>query len=362
MDVTIVVAAAPPAVGPTKTATVAPAATPTPVAPTQVAALPPAVVPSPSQPPRAATASQAVVTLEGAKVETDGAWNLPPFKLDGDARGLELHAEPRPPEGLAFVDLGAGAARIEGRPKQAGAFEFDVVASNGDAPTGRMTVKITVAARQVAVAAPQSTTLLERQNSFLHQYNGGSCFLIRPVSDSANPGLLRGVGAEASEFSRFEAAYRREMGIEPTVRAQTIDGAECPALELLRASADSAVPAPRIELADVEVGSGKPLAGSVTGLAGRHLTLVAVTNDGSAHLIRDNVAADGASAQFSVKFTNDAEDVGHTLALLAIVSDKPLSALNEPRLGKADGLVPKLMDEWAQMGAAADAQFARLTK
>lgn len=220
-----------------------------------------------------------------------------------------------------------------------------------------MTVNIDVAPRAAKIEDAS-----ERQSSFLRRYQAGPCFLVQPIPGAADVRSLQGFAADAAEFSRFETDYRRELGADPQVRAQTIDPSECPALELLRAAADSTIAAPRIELTNPNVGSGKPLAGQITGLAGRHLTLVIMANDGSAHALPTAASTDGKSAQFSVKFTNDAEDIGHSLAVVAIVSDRPLSSLSEPRLGKASELVSKLVDEWVKGGAAADVQFAKLTR
>jgi hypothetical protein len=143
---------------------------------------------------------------------------------------------------------------------------------------------------------------------------------------------------------------------------QIIDQPQCPALELLRLAGRSAVPAPRVELAAVEAGSKKPLAGIVSGLAGRSVNLVLVENDGSVDNLPYKASPDGDSAQFTVGFDPEPDDVGHALGLLVIVSDKPIPALHATDLGKADELLPKLTGIWAEVGGSADAQFARMIK
>jgi hypothetical protein len=304
----------------------------------------------------APTPAQPAVTLEGARLDQDFVADLPPFKVASNTRGVVLRADPNPPDGLALVDLGSGVGKIAGKPKQAGAFSFDVLAGHPEGPTGRMTVKMAIAPR---LSAP--TALSDKQGLFLARYEGGSCFLAR-APNSADPMALQGLSADASAFPRFGAAYRRELGVDPKLTQQLIDGPECAVLDILRLAATGAVPPPRVELKSTEVGRGRPLAGTVSGLAGRVLKLIAVEDDGSADLIGDTIASGGGSAEFSVDLTVDAEDVGHTLAVLAIVSDKPFSALNQTRLGKANELMPKLIVEWADIGASADARFAKLVK
>ncbi len=131
---------------------------------------------------------------------------------------------------------------------------------------------------------------------------------------------------------------------------------------LLRAAAASPTALPRIDMDSEEVGTAKPLAGTVQNVGGRHLVLLAIGDDGSVHVVKYAAATDGNSARFSAKLSPDPQDVGHTLALVAIASDQPLKAFETGRFGPASEFIPKLLDESARTDIAVDAKFAKLIR
>ena len=181
---------------------------------------------------------------------------------------------------------------------------------------------------------------------------------------SADTGALEAFGASVPAFSRFSHAYREALGVSPDLASRPIDEAECAALDLLRLASRGIAAAPRIELTARDVGPGRPLAGVVTGLAGRNLKLLGIHYRGNVFAIPAVVAPGGDSATFSEKLrgTLDAEDVGRKIAVLAVVSDRPIAVLGEGRLGKIAELAPKLVDAWSAAAASADAQFATLSR
>jgi hypothetical protein len=199
----------------------------------------------------------------------------------------------------------------------------------------------------------------ERRTRFLRSYGEKTCTLARA---DAGDDSLQVLSSDQTAFARFAAAYRRELAAEPKFTSRTIDDPECAVVDLLRIAAASPATPPRIEMDNEDVGTGKPLAGTVQGVGGRHLVLLAVGDDGSVHIVRYAAAADGNSARFSAKLTPDPQDVGHTLALVAIASAQPLQALESGRFGLANEFIPKLLDDAARAELAVDARFAKLTR
>ena len=117
---------------------------------------------------------------------------------------------------------------------------------------------------------------------------------------------------------------------------------------------------PRIELASLDISTGKPLAGEIGNLGGRTLTLLIVTNDGAAVKI-DAAHQPGADrATFSVPLTPDAKSVKTLQILLAIVSPKPLKALEGFKAGSTADIIPKIGAELASANANVDAEFFRV--
>jgi hypothetical protein len=330
----------------------------------------PAAAPTPAPaPPRP---SQALAVLEGARVGEDYSTALPPFNVGANARGLALRAEPSPPDGLTFVDLGAGLSEISGKPAQAGAFAFDVVATNSAGLAAHMAVKIVVAtapqpaAPQPATSEPSparpSATPVDKARAFIGGFDGGACFLVRPLPGAADARALQGVGVELAPFQRFDAGYTREVGVEPQLGLRLIAAAECPALDLIRLGSANGAAAPRIELTRYEVGRGKPLAGTISGLAGRRLVLLLVDNDGVAHRLETKAAAGGDSATFSAPLVADASSVGPLQIVLAIASAKPIAALEGLRSAPLTQIAPRLTGEAPAASAAVEAEFFKLVE
>ncbi|MGD0561471.1 MAG: serine/threonine-protein kinase [Roseiarcus sp.] len=336
-----------------------------------VADKPPAGEPAPASTPRPQPAppraSQALAVLEGARVGEDYSTALPPFNVGANARGLALRAEPSPPDGLSFVDLGSGLSEISGKPTQAGAFAFDVVATNAAGLATRMAVKIVVAPAPRPATPEQSparppSAPLDKASAFIAGFDGGACFLVRPLPGGGAVHALQGVGVELAPFQRFDAGYTREVGVEPQLGLRLIAAAECPALDLIRLGSANGAAAPRIELTSYEVGRGRPLAGTISGVAGRHLVLLLVDNDGVAHRLETKAAVGGDAATFSAPLVADASSVGPLQIVLAIASAKPIAALEGLRSAPLADVAPRLSGDASASSASVEAEFFKLVE
>ena len=219
---------------------------------------------------------------------------LPPFRNGSDARGLTLRTEPNPPEGLVFTDAGGGLSLLSGAPSRPGVYSFDVVSGDSNGPGGRMMVKLTVAPSPDSVAGRA-----EKVPAFLKAYDGGACFAARLRPGAAGANSIEAVAAERAAFSRLDAALKRETGLEPLINAKQIAPQQCPIVGLIKAS-DGDRETPAITLESPDVGAGRPLAGRVNGLAGRHLVLVVVDNDGDAVVLPSKMDPDGGGASFKM--------------------------------------------------------------
>ena len=301
------------------------------------------------EPPRPSLSN---AVLGGAKVGESFSADLPPFSGGGAANSLRLRIDPRLPEGLGFTDLGSGKSHISGKPSAPGDFAFDVVAMNGSGLTGRMSIKLPVAP---SPAPPPASPSVDHERLFVQGYAGGDCFFIKPLSGGAHAYL--GVGAELKPFERFEAAFKTEVGAEPQLSLRLITSAECPALDLLRPGVGQTADAPRIELADYRVGRNKPLAGTIANLGGRRVTLILVDNAGAAYRLEAKPQAGGDSATFSIPLTPDAASIGPIQVILAIVSMKPIPALESFRSGPLKTIAPTLFEEARAGSASVGAEF-----
>lgn len=324
--------------------------------PTPVPTLAP--TPAPTLPPvRLVRPTQSAVALDGATVGRDYSVDLPPFTPGQDVHGLTLHAEPDPPAGLTFVDEGGGFSQISGKPTRAGSHTFEVVAADALGQSAKMNVRIVVA------PAPAPAPPLQTAEAFLRAYEDGPCFLIRPGASGDHVATPEAIGVDMSAFLRFEAAYKRAIGANSQASFKPIASPQCPVLALLKMSAPGSDPRaePHLDLTHFEIGGGSPLAGVVRGLAGRHLALLIVGEDGTVFRIPDTPTPGGDGAAFSEQLGRaDASSIGPLQLLVAVASNQPLASLDKFRSGAIASLAPKLSAEWALAGASAEIGFFKL--
>ena len=341
-------------------------------------------------PPRA---PQPFIDLPPATAGAPYRNELPKF-VDPGGKGLRLAAESLP-QGLTFDDLGDGKGVIEGAPTETGSATVRVVATNHAGRTAQMTATLVVAdkapapARPTAVEpvkaappaqpdhaappvsvsppvhearleTPQPTTPEERERLFVEGYNGGDCFLVKPLPGGGAPAYL-GVGDKLGPFERFEEAFKREVRADPQLSLRPITTPECPILDLLRPGVGDAS-GPRIELTDYTVGRNKPLAGRIANLGGRRAFLILVDNDGVAYRLEAKPESGGDAATFSVPLTPDAGSARQLQVLLAIVSTKPIPALEAFRSGPLKAIEPALLEEARNGDASVGAEFFTFAK
>ena len=204
-------------------------------------------------------------------------------------------------------------------------------------------------------AAPASAE--DKAKAFIASFDGGECFLIEPLPGATKPHEYQAVGRAIEPFRRFDSAYKREVGVEADLTVAPISAAQCPALDLVRLAAPDGRQPPRLTLKDYEVGLGKPLMGTISDLEGRRLYLILVDNDGLVHRLDAKVDPDGDSATFSVPLTPDASSVGPMQMLLAIVSDKPIPALDTLHSANLKLIASRLIDEARGASASVEADY-----
>jgi serine/threonine-protein kinase len=204
----------------------------------------------------------------------------------------------------------------------------------------------------VAPASPE-----EKARAFIASFDGGECFLIEPLPRATKPHEYQAVGRAIEPFRRFDSAYKRAVGVEADLTMAPITAEQCPALDLVRLAAPAGRRPPRLTLQNYEVGPGQPLLGTISNLEGRRLYLVLVDNDGLVHRLEAKVDASGDSATFSVPLTADASSVGPIQMLLAIVSDKPVPALDTLHSANLKLIASRLVDDARRASASVEADY-----
>jgi serine/threonine protein kinase len=306
-------------------------------------------------------APQDLLALGEAVVGKNFTADLPPFSDPTDPKNLVLRVEPALPEGLVLSDLGSGLGAISGNPSKAGQYSFDIVARNASGATAKMSAKLAVLAppsESASASEPAPPSPADKTAGFLRDFNGGPCFLTRSQGLAGGSPKILGVGADKATFERFYADFNRDVGVEPTFVVQLIARPQCPAVDLIGASLAS--DGPKIELTHSEVGRNKPLAGSVSNLAGRNLTLLLISTDGQVHRIDTRTRIAGASATFNLPLSSDSPTGDVMQIVVAIVSKKPLPSLVDFKAGAAAQILPRVQSDLAAAGGALETEFFKL--
>ena len=310
------------------------------------------------------SAPQDSLALGEATVGRNYAADLPPFSDPIDPKGLVLRVEPGLPEGLVLSDLGSGLGAIAGSPTKAGQYSFDIVARNASGATAKMAAKLAILtpppAEAVSTNPSASSSPADKAAGFLRDFNGGPCFLTRSQGVLSGSPKILGVGADKATFERFYNGFNHDVGVEPTFIVQLIARPQCPAVDLIGANSGSASDAPKIELTNSEVGRNRPLAGSVSNLAGRSLALLLISTDGQVHRVDTRMRAAGSSASFSLPLSSDSPTGDVMQIVVAIVSKKPLPSLLDFKAGPAAQILPRVQNDLVTAGGALEPEFFKL--
>jgi serine/threonine-protein kinase len=348
--------------------------------------------------------------MDEAVVGKEYVADLPPFSDSVDSKALVLRADPSPPEGLVFADLGAGFSRISGTPSKPGQYSFEISATNAAGRAARMTARIGVAPAPVAPApappvdtpsvadtpppnlqvadnppnpAPSvnppvadnppnpappanppvaSLTPADRAADFMRSFDGGACFLARQQAAPSDSIAIEGIGSDKATFERFYGDFIHEIGAEPALTVRLIGAAECPAVDLIRAIGLGGAEAPKIDLVGYDVGRGRPLQGTISNLAGRRLDLLIVGSNGNVTRLDAKIQPGSGGAAFSAAVPPDATAGGALQLLLAIASTRPAHALEGFKAGPARDVLPRLREELPAASAALEVEFFKLVK
>ncbi len=303
----------------------------------------PAPVPAPSQAPASAQPAPSHQPAAASQVPAPApqATIQPPAPAAGD--------QGRPPAAPPSAPTQQTVARVETPRPEAPAAGTAAPPAAAPAQTANLAPPVPP---PIPPAPPE-----EKAKAFIASFDGGECFLIAPLPGATRPHEYQAVGRDIEPFRRFDAAYKREVGVEADLTVAPISDAQCPALDLVRLAPPVGQEPPRLTLKTYEVGPGKPLQGTISSLQRRHPYLVLVDNDGVAHRLEATVNASGDSATFDVPLTPDASSVGPMQMLLAVVSDKPIPTLDTLHSTKLKSIASRLVDDARRASASVAADY-----
>jgi serine/threonine-protein kinase len=169
---------------------------------------------------------------------------------------------------------------------------------------------------------------------FLNSYDGGDCFLIKPLKIAQGDTLIEVFGGSRAPFTALGGDFARENGFRAAITQHQVTEAQCGAVNFVRRLRDQSRTAGRLDIRTEALAGGPVLSGTVGGFGSENLELLLVGADGRVEKLRSLVTPSGQTAQPQL--------------LIAIVSDLPIEALKPAVLDKADMLFSVIFVETQQ--------------
>jgi hypothetical protein len=184
---------------------------------------------------------------------------------------------------------------------------------------------------------------------YVHQYDGGDCFFVTPVTVSETSASLEGFGASAAPFGVLDDAFKATHGLEANIDAVLVNASQCPAVTFLSRVRTTPASAPQLKVSAISLRSGQSLSGTIEDPANRQVELLLVDDDGQVHNLTRLLRSGSGGQMFRVQL--DLSGTGSQPQLLmAIASTQPISALKQAETGNAAVLFPRVLDEAARAG------------
>ncbi|MCL2385217.1 MAG: hypothetical protein FWC84_05245, partial [Alphaproteobacteria bacterium] len=168
-----------------------------------------------------------------------------------------------------------------------------------------------------------------RLAQFLHQYDGGECFLalLDPLSTEAPE--IEGYGLGPQPFEALDQAFRKANGLEAKIGVRKISAAQCPALAFAKPYLLSADKSGLLELADRKLQIGSTLQGTIA-TTEPNVSLLIVDDQGLVYDLSSQLRPAPGGKGFALHIQGAAKQKTMTWLLLAIASPQQLE---KPKFG-----------------------------
>ncbi len=197
---------------------------------------------------------------------------------------------------------------------------------------------------------------------YVNEYDGGDCFFVTPISVGDAAARIEGYGHSIAPFQTLDADFKKQNGFEADIGIRQVTERQCPAITFLGRLRAQRSAAPQLDIGQTNLRSGQVLTGTVTGFGDRNLELVLVSDDGSVNNVTALAKATRDGKSFSLRMQLDNPTAAQPQILLAIVSARPLSALQSQQPADAAQVFPAALAEAARTGQtiAAAASYFKL--
>jgi serine/threonine-protein kinase len=136
-------------------------------------------------------------------------------------------------------------------------------------------------------AGPVAPLSAERIAQYIDGYEGGPCFLLRPIHISERAVLIEGFTTSTAAITSFEQALLKTHRIRPEISTFLVTDSQCPALTFLREARTSLNTLLKLQIGDPRLRLDQPLTGTVEGIGTREIAVLLVSDDGYVHNLAD---------------------------------------------------------------------------
>ncbi len=215
-----------------------------------------------NQPPTIQDAAQGSLSVvQGQDVNV----RLGAFFDEEGGSSLKLNVDGSVPAGVAVRIASKGVVQLYGRPAEFGEFDIRVAAVDAQ---GLVSKPIPV---RISISPPVENRAVR---DYILGYNGGQCFLSRPLDLGPNLAQIEVFAAEIPPVIAFDGDFKRDQGFEANIGLRLISGDQCPLVNALDQVGPQALDnSLQINLVKDELAAGDRLQGSLQGGEGARLFL-----------------------------------------------------------------------------------------
>jgi eukaryotic-like serine/threonine-protein kinase len=167
--------------------------------------------------------------------------------------------------------------------------EDTVKPGDGTGPS-QQTDEATHPDKEMKEAAAGLTKMMDVGVAWLHQYDGGKCFVVAVTSVPNKTINVRGFGREPGAFQTLYDSFMEANKIEPELNGQLVNEAQCAAVDFLKAILPRAKDNPQLALASDRVTLGDTLTATVDNADGKVLDLLLVDDEGLVYNVKSLAA------------------------------------------------------------------------
>lgn len=188
--------------------------------------------------------------------------------------------------------------------------------------------------------------------AWLSRFDGGPCFLARPLRIASNAVSIEGFGTSVEPFETLDKDFRSTFGFEPSISMRAMNDKQCPVVDFVQ-DKTGAPSGMALTIAKDLVEARDTIEAEISGIKLRHLAVFAVTPEGGITNLTGSArkSAGGVAVKLPARDFK-ASDNGYLLWTIA--SDEALKTLDQKQAKDATEFVKRLEAEARERGARLD--------